>query len=164
MLALALALSPGAAGAQQPATQPAVRADVDKLPVSLQRIRRGLAREVTSEERFENFRLLTILQVYGAAPTLEFFTELEDETFKSAPGAVQYGGVTHSEFLSAVQPKNLPYGNARPPIANLSGNGFSLLSWAQNKRREEARKKAEEERKQRVLEMQRAREEEKKPD
>ena len=152
ILTLTLAAIPATstpARAQAPAAAPADRADVDKLPVSLRRIRRQLGREVKSEERFENFRLLTTLQVYGEAPSIEFFTTLEDESFESPAGAVRYGGVTHSEFLSQVQPKNLPYGNSRPPIANLSGNVISLLDWGKKKaegsREEEAGRRAEEE-------------------
>jgi hypothetical protein len=156
VLIAAFAIDPGSVLAQAPAAAPKEHADIDKLPVSLRRIRRELRREVTSEERFENFRLLTTLQVYGEAPAIEFFTTLEDETFKSPPGAVQYGGVTHSEFLAQVQPKNLPYGNSRPPIANLSGNTISLWGAAKdkNKEAEKKKKKEEEARKKRNLEAQ----------
>jgi hypothetical protein len=154
ILIVALATNPGAVLAQAPAAAPKEHADIDKLPVSLTRIRRELRRDVKSEERFENFRLLTSLQVYGEAPGIEFFTTLEDESFKSPPGAVRYGGVTHSEFLAQVQPKNLPYGNSRPPIANLSGNTISLWGAAKdkNKEAEKKRKKEEEARKKRNLE------------
>ena len=152
LLSSGLVPTPGVGQTPQPdARTPATPSvDVDKLPVSLSRIRRELGRETTSEERFENFRLLTALTVYGQGPRIDFFTDFEDASFESVPGAVRYGGVTHSEFLAQVQPKNLPYGNSRPPIANLSGNLFSLSNWARDKKREAQKRKEEEARKRRV--------------
>jgi hypothetical protein len=149
LAALALLLVPGPAVAQSatekraPAPSQPVRANVDELPVSLDRIRRGLARPPTVEERFENFRLLTFQTVYGQAPDLLFFSPEEVEDL--VPGsAVRYGGVTHQEFLQQVAPRNF-----RAPVTNVSGNLFSLFNAAAEKRREAQRKKEEERRRRR---------------
>jgi hypothetical protein len=129
--------------AQPRSPAPAVRAEVDKMPVSLARIRRGLERVPTFEERFENFRLLTIQNVYGFGPGFELFTPDDAAaTVGAGAGAARYGGVTHSEFLSQVAPRNF-----QAPVMNLSGGVMSLTNWAAQKRREAQRRKEAEARK-----------------
>jgi hypothetical protein len=134
------------AGAQSRPASPAVRADVDELPVSLARIRRGLARPATPAERFENFRLLTIQNVYGVGPGFELFTP-DERAAVGGPGAgaMRYGGVTHNEFLAQVAPRNF-----QAPVMNLSGGVMSLTNWAAEKRREAKRRKEAEARKKQV--------------
>lgn len=147
-LAVLLAtLVPVRSTAAQPAqprlAAPAVRAEVDKMPVSLARIRRGLERTPTYQERFEDFRLLTIQNVYGFGPAFELYAP--DDAAASVgvgAGAARYGGVTHSEFLAQLAPRNF-----QAPVMNLSGGVMALTNWAAQKRREAQRRKEAEARK-----------------
>lgn len=133
-----------AAGQPQPgtaaptATSAPAPAPPGALPVSLERIRRQLREQnATSElERFEDFRLLTSLNVYGSAPRFELFTPDDSVNTVSSIGPVRYGGMTHQEFLQQVTPRNF-----QAPVMNLSGGLFSLTNWLSDKRRESARKK-----------------------
>jgi hypothetical protein len=127
---------------QTPAsTQPAAStADQPKLPVSLDRIRRDLlTAKPTQTERFENFRLLTSMHVYGQAPEFELF--MPGESIGSPSSAARYGVVTHQELLAQATPREF-----RPPVMNLSGGLFSLSNWIADKRREAKRRKETEER------------------
>ena len=130
------------------AKAPATTAPAPTLPVSLTRIRRQLAQEPTQTERFENFRLIASLQVYGQAPRFELFTE-ENRYANIGPnryGATpaRYGSPTHAEFLSQVTPDNF-----EAPVMNLSGGLFSLTNWIADKKREAQRRKETEERQKR---------------
>ncbi len=152
VLAAALAVaSPSAVLARQEAATPSARekrtsaptADIDRLPISLSRIRRELAEAASYRERFEDFRLITILNVYGQAPRFELFTP-EEEASLQGGGGVRYGSPTHSEFLAQVAPRNF-----RAPVMNLSGNLFSLTSAVAERRREAQRRREDEERRRR---------------
>ena len=135
--------------AKPPAAKaPATTAPAPPLPVSLKRIRTQLAQETTHTERFENFRLIASLQVYGQAPRFELFTE-ENRYANIGPnryGATpaRYGSPTHAEFLSQVTPDNF-----EAPVMNLSGGLFSLTNWIADKKREAQRRKETEERQKR---------------
>jgi hypothetical protein len=150
MIAVALAASPQAASqpaeGAAPSSRPGVQSQAPSAPVtpgSLTRIRRQLERKTPTEsERFENFRLLTSLNVYGAAPRFELFSPGDAASpYGGGPGPVRYGGMTHQEFLSQVTPREF-----RPPVMNLSSGLFSLSTWlsqreSQRRKDAEARKK-----------------------
>src|SRR5690554_6279388 len=97
--------TPSASAGQERQAEPAVKADMDEIPVSLTRIRRELARDAREDSRFEDFRLLTTLHVFGVAPPIQLFTP-EEEMDLGGYGGVRYGSPTHFEFLSQVQPPN----------------------------------------------------------
>jgi hypothetical protein len=151
VLVTTMAAAAEAAQGQAPREAPAARAPAStpasaqkpsdqKLPVSLERIRRELMQaKPTESERFENFRLLTSLHVYGQAPEFELFAP--GESVGSPSGAARYGSVTHQELLAQVTPREF-----RPPVMNLSGGLFSLSNWIADKRREAQRRKETEER------------------
>jgi hypothetical protein len=146
-LSIAAGQEPSPQTAPPPATRPAPE-PAPKLPVSLPRIRRELARETKQTERFENFRLISSLQVYGQAPRFEVF-DSENPYANIGPnryGAVasRYGSPTHAEFLSQVTPDNF-----EAPVMNLSGALFSLSNWIADKKREAQRRKETEERQKR---------------
>jgi hypothetical protein len=152
-LLMAAALSIAPAQETTPSPQPAPRSTpaataTPKLPVSLSRIRRQLAEPPKESERFENFRLISSLQVYGQAPRFDLFTE---ENRYGNIGANRYGAVasrygspTHAEFLSQVTPDNF-----EAPVMNLSGGLFSLSNWIAEKKREAQRRKETEARQKR---------------
>src|SRR5258708_37477112 len=81
---------------QQP--QPAPAAGSEELPVSLDRIQRGLSTKPAIElkEQHPVFRL----EVFGRKPTIE---DLLGEKFWIGPAP--YGGMTHQEFLDRVTPQ-----------------------------------------------------------
>jgi hypothetical protein len=110
--------------------------DVDELGLSLGRIRRDLERRPSTRETFDGQRLRSYVQVYGVAPRIRLFHEGESTT-TPAP----YGGMTHSEFLDLVTPREF-----RSPAANLSNIGIAIADWAKKKARE---KKEREERERR---------------
>lgn len=139
---------PQRTAAQPQATPPPATSATPKLPVSLPRIRRQLAEEPKQTERFENFRLISSLQVYGQAPDFEVFTEANPygnigaNRYGATPA--RYGSPTHAEFLSQVTPDNF-----EAPVMNLSGGLFSLTNWILDKKREAQRRKETEERQKR---------------
>ena len=143
--AFALAISLSFAGCKDAHQAAAPDAATSKLPVSLTRIRRDLAKETKQTERFENFRLISTLQVYGQAPQFDLFTEenpygnIGGNRYGNTPA--RYGSPTHSEFLSQVTPDNF-----EAPVMNLSGGLFSLTNWISDKKREAQRRKETEER------------------
>jgi hypothetical protein len=154
LMAAALSIAPAqATSTPQAPARPAEKATAPasptpKLPVSLPRIRRQLARETKQTERFENFRLISSLHVYGQGPQFEVFSA-EDRYGNIGPNrygavAARYGSPTHAEFLSQVTPDNF-----EAPVMNLSGGLFSLSNWIAEKKREAQRRKETEERQKR---------------
>jgi hypothetical protein len=105
------------AGASAQATGEAP-VDTTKLGVSLTRIKKGLRLSETREQVSGTpLKLEYQIQVYGAAPRLDFLKD-----FNIAPGApVSYGAPTHSEFLNHWTPQAY-----RAPPANLG----ALAGWA----------------------------------
>jgi len=131
-----------AAQTPQPAT-PAPRAaapiDVDAIPVSVVRIRKQLA-ELPPADVDSRLRLNYYIEVFGQAPRIDFLAGVNLNPL----GAVQYGGMTHREFLDVVTP--MAY---RAPVADLSSLAYSAMTWAikrsEDKRRAEEKKRIEEE-------------------
>ena len=133
--------SAGHTPARSTGAPPAQSSD-QKLPVSLSRIRRQLQKQPIETERFEDFRLLTSLHVYGQAPQFQLFAPSDDPRSVTGPGPIRYGGMTHKEFLQQVTPRNF-----QAPVMNLSSGMFSLANWMADKKREAQRRKEIEARK-----------------
>jgi hypothetical protein len=119
--------APAAVRAQSP--EPERREPATKepeLPVSLERIRRELSQQARTSESRDGLRLSYYVEVYGRAPRLELFSP--EENLTSAP--VQYGGMTHQEFLRVVTPEEF-----RSPAADIPGAIAAFLKWAAEKRK-----------------------------
>jgi hypothetical protein len=137
---LLLSLSPGtwadAAAQSAPTDPPAARSarpvgpapvvDVSQLPINIQRIERKLRQNSIREER-DGLNLRYIIDVYGQAPRLEFFTK-QDNLFY---GPVPYGAPTHRDMIDIVTPQEF-----RAPAADF-GN---LFRWLADKSRDKSDK------------------------
>jgi hypothetical protein len=107
IVALALAASSGAYAGQtgQPQAQnPQARAVPESpappsLGISLDRIRRQL-REVPPTRTSSPLKLEYHIEVVGRAPAIDFFSTFSIDKLT----AVQYGGMTHAEFLRVTVP------------------------------------------------------------
>lgn len=117
-----LAQTPDAVRGEPAAREPNVR----ELPVDLDRIRRGLARQARTTETRDGLRLAYYVEVYGTAPRLQLFTPGEN----IAASPVMYGGMTHQEFLDVVTPQEF-----RSPAADIPGAIAALVKWAVEKRK-----------------------------
>jgi len=103
-----------AAGLSSPAlAQNAI--DVDRLPVNLERIQRGLRQSAVREER-EGLNLRFTVEVYGQAPPIVLF----EPGANLQSGPVPYGAPTHREMIEHVTPKEF-----RPPAADIG----ALIRW-----------------------------------
>jgi hypothetical protein len=89
--------------------------DVSRLPIDLAKITRQL-RQTASTESHSGLHIRYTIDVYGAAPRIEFFTK-EDNL---ATGPVPYGAPTHREMINQVTPQEF-----RAPIMDFS----ALLRW-----------------------------------
>ena len=89
--------------------------DVSKLPIDLQRLHRELRQTTVREER-EGLNLRYVIEVFGQAPRLLFFTR-EDNL---VTGPVPYGAPTHREIVEHITPKEY-----RAPAADFS----ALVRW-----------------------------------
>jgi hypothetical protein len=103
----ALVLYPGASAGQTqqappPQSQSGITPSVDQtqsLGISLDRIRRKL-REAPPTGASSPLRLEYHIEVIGTAPKIDFFSGFD--IGKLSP--VQYGGMTHAEFLHITRP------------------------------------------------------------
>ena len=91
----------------------AVRPEEDTLPVSLERIREGVARESPLE--LKSGVPHYYVEVLARFPRFETFLEGFDLKNGPVPGA----GVTHQEFLAMVTPKDLSSANVTPALDTL---------------------------------------------
>jgi len=111
--ALVVALVPAGGGArpQTQAAQPQPQAkatavpagaDLQAMGVSLDRIRRLLGEKPPTEPsaKFSSLRLEYHLEVVGKSPRVEFFKDFDIGKVT----AVQYGGMTHAEFMKLTAP------------------------------------------------------------
>ena len=89
--------------------------DVSRLPINIDRIHRQLRQTTVREER-DGLNLRYIVDVYGQAPKLEFFTKQDS----LRDGAVPYGAPTHQDMLNVMTPQEY-----RAPAADFG----SLLRW-----------------------------------
>lgn len=120
--------------ASRPAT-PTEALDIDNLPISVVRVRRQLA-SLPPYDPAGGLRLDFFIDVYGQAPSLDLFTGID----LSGKGGVQYGPMTHAEFLEFVTPKAF-----RAPVMDLGSIMFAAAGWAA-RRAAERRRRAEERR------------------
>ena len=150
LLAVTLACSPVLAQAQAtaqataasttpvPATADATspQAAADAMPLSLSRVqRRLLAAEVAKPSTAPGLRIEEFVNVYGKSIAFDI---MKDYDVKAT--AVQYGGMTHTEFLDLVTPKMY-----RQPTVDFIGLAVGAAKWAVT-RAAEKRRKAEQER------------------
>ena len=107
-----------AAAAQQDSVEVSrlpVSVDVSRLPIDLAKITRQL-RQTQSTELHNGLHIRYTIDVYGAAPRIEFFTK--EDNLQTGP--VPYGGPTHREMINQVTPQEF-----RAPIMDFS----ALLRW-----------------------------------
>jgi len=107
-LSIVLSLAGAPAAAQEPI-------EVDRLPIDLKRIQRELEQAQDVEDR-DGLNLRYTIQIYGAAPPLQIFTEEAN----LVNGPVPYGAPTHQEIINHITPKEY-----RAPAADFS----ALLRW-----------------------------------
>ena len=93
----------------------AVSVDVSRLPIDLAKITRQL-RQTQSTELHNGLQIRYTIDVYGAAPRIEFFTKQDN----LQTGPVPYGGPTHREMINRVTPQEF-----RAPVADFG----ALLRW-----------------------------------
>jgi hypothetical protein len=92
-----------------------VSVDVSRLPIDLAKITRQL-RQTEGTESHTGLHIRYTIDVYGAAPRIEFFTK--EDNLQTGP--VPYGAPTHREMINQVTPQEF-----RAPIADFS----ALLRW-----------------------------------
>jgi hypothetical protein len=102
------------------------------IPVSLDRIRRGLAAQPRTREVKNGLRLEYYVDVFGKSPDLQLFAP--EMNLTNAP--VMYGGMTHQEFLQVVTPEEF-----RAPAADISGAIAALIKWAVEKKKSSSPKR-----------------------
>ena len=139
--AQATAQATAASAAQVPVTATAQAASAqaaapDAMPLSLARVqRRLLAAEVARPSTAPGLRIEEFVNVYGKSIAFDI---MKDYDVKAT--AVQYGGMTHTEFLDLVTPKMY-----RQPTVDFIGLAVGAAKWAVM-RAAEKRRKAEQER------------------
>jgi len=107
-----------AAAAQQTSADVSPRAisvDVNRLPIDLAKITRQL-RQTQGTESHTGLHIRYTIDVYGAAPRIEFFTK--EDNLQTGP--VPYGAPTHHEMISHVTPQEFS-----APIADFG----ALVRW-----------------------------------
>jgi hypothetical protein len=107
-----------AAAAQQTSadvSRVAIPVDVNRLPIDLAKITRQL-RQTQSTELPNGLHIRYTIDVYGAAPRIEFFTK--EDNLQTGP--VPYGAPTHGEMIYQVTPQEF-----RAPIADFG----ALIRW-----------------------------------
>ncbi len=143
LLAVTMATSPVLAQSQATTQAPAAAqatvaqaASPDAMPLSLARVQRQLlAREVAKPTEGGALRIEEFVNVYGKSIAFEVMRD-----YDATSPAVQYGGMTHTEFLNLVTPQIY-----RQPTVDFLGMALGAAKWAVN-RAAEKRKKAEQER------------------
>jgi hypothetical protein len=98
-------------------TAPESTVDVSKLPINLDRIRRGL-RQSTVRDESVGLHLRYVVDVFGQAPRIELFGNRDF----SLTGPAPYGGPTHNDILQVITPQEFS-----APAANF-GNLFNWLA------------------------------------
>lgn len=124
--------------AGEPAEQaPPTSGQTDDWPLSVSRVRSLLEREEARERTrsSDELRLNYYIEVYGKSARIDVL-----KGFDFTSGAVQYGGMTHREFLDLTTPQAF-----RSPTMSLSSLAFAAAQWAYE-RAEKRRREAEERR------------------
>ena len=94
--------------------------DVDRLPISLSRVRRELREAVIVREDHDGLNLRYEIQVFGRAPEIRLFTPADNLT----TGPVPYGAPTHQEIIRHITPKEFS-----SPVMDFNG----LFRWLADK-------------------------------
>ena len=98
LLCLLASVSLGTATSQDTTSVSVLNAE--KLPVSLERIKRQLNRLPTREDDRNLLRLSYYVKVYGQAPRVSVIRD-----FDIHDGPVPYGAPTHAEMIAASTPR-----------------------------------------------------------
>ena len=119
LAALLMLASASLAGAQE--TRPDTTANtpsvnVERLPVNVARIQRGL-RQSAERQEGSGLNIRYVIEVYGTAPRLNFFDPKRDN-LRSGP--VPYGAPTHQQMLDIMTPQDF-----RSPVMDFGG----VLRW-----------------------------------
>jgi hypothetical protein len=126
-IAAAAVMAGGSVSAEQsqPATAPSAgnpqaepREAVPELPVSVDRIKRQLARPPRSTD--DPLRLQYYVEVYGKLPPIALFADGDDLHH----GAVPFSGPTHKDILNQITPEEF-----RSPAADLTSLASLIASW-----------------------------------
>jgi hypothetical protein len=114
---LIIGVAHAAAAQQKPAdvSRASMSVDVNRLPIDLAKITRQL-RQTQGTESQTGLHIRYTIDVYGAAPRIEFFTK--EDNLQTGP--VPYGAPTHHEMISHVTPQEFS-----APIADFS----ALFRW-----------------------------------
>ena len=97
--------------------------DVDRLPLDLRRVHRGLRQPTVRVER-DGLNLRYVIEVFGQAPPLVVFTKEDNLAY----GPVPYGAPTHREMMEHITPKEY-----RAPAADIS----ALIRWLAERARKQ---------------------------
>ena len=89
--------------------------DVNRLPIDLAKITRQL-RQTQGTQSNTGLHIRYTIDVYGAAPRIEFFTKADNLQV----GPVPYGAPTHHEMISHVTPQEFS-----APVADVG----ALIQW-----------------------------------
>jgi hypothetical protein len=140
LLAVTMACSPVLAQAQATVQSQATAAastsaqgatPPDAVPLSLARVQRQLlAAEVGKPSVAPGLRIEEFVNVYGKSIAFDI---MKDYDVKAT--AVQYGGMTHTEFLDLVTPQIY-----RQPTVDLIGLAVGAAKWAVTRAAEKRRK------------------------
>lgn len=145
MLVAALLPASPAASQHADAAAPSRALDASRLPVSIERVQRSLA-SLPPRSAEGGLRLDFVVDVYAMAPRIDIL----GSAAASGASAVQYGPMTHNEFVAFVTPKYL-----RAPVVNVGGLMSQTAAWAA---RRAAERQREAERRRGEAEARRARE------
>jgi hypothetical protein len=104
---------------QPQASADAARVNVDRLPLDIERVERQL-RQSTERQDWDGFRLRYQVNVFGAAPRIQFFDP--KEVLPSGP--IPYGAPTHQEMIEVMTPREY-----RSPVMDFS----AVMRWLQEK-------------------------------
>jgi hypothetical protein len=106
-------------GAARAAAAQQTPVDVSRLPIDLSKVTRQL-RQAPASEAHTALRIRYAIEVYGAAPRLQFYTR-EDNL---VAGPVPYGAPTHRDMLNQMTP--IEY---RAPVMDFG----ALMRWLTDK-------------------------------
>ena len=123
LAALLVLASASLAGAQENRPDSAANApsvNVERLPVNVARIQRGL-RQSAERQEGNGLNLRYIIEVYGTAPRFDFF---DPKTDNLRNGPVPYGAPTHRQMLEIMTPQEF-----RAPVMDFGG----VMRWLQDR-------------------------------
>jgi hypothetical protein len=94
--------------------------DVNRLPIDVRRIQRGLAQSTRERVETNGMNLRYVIDVFGQAAPIELFTREDNLVYGPAP----YGAPTHKDMIYMVTPEEF-----RAPAADFG----ALFRWLSDK-------------------------------